>query len=73
MLHADPRPVVEQQTALGQTLLPQTLTSLLKGALNDSQSSGAVCKPAIFELLRVAANLCMDHGECHPSAPRMTF
>ncbi|PIL23899.1 hypothetical protein GSI_13650 [Ganoderma sinense ZZ0214-1] len=54
---------VEQQTALGQTLLPQTITSLLKGALNDSQSSGAVCKPAIFELLRVAANLCMDHDE----------
>ncbi|TBU50670.1 hypothetical protein BD309DRAFT_944442 [Dichomitus squalens] len=54
---------VEQQTALGQTLLPQTLTSLLKSTLNDSQGSGAVCKPAIFELLRVAANLCMDHDE----------
>ena len=58
MLHAHPRPVVEQQTALGQTLLPQTLTSLLKGALNDTANS----KSAINELLRVAANLCMDHG-----------
>ncbi|RPD66031.1 hypothetical protein L226DRAFT_530170 [Lentinus tigrinus ALCF2SS1-7] len=50
---------VEQQTALGQTLLTQTLTSLLKGALNDTANS----KPAINELLRVAANLCMDHDE----------
>ncbi|TFK80925.1 hypothetical protein K466DRAFT_591571 [Polyporus arcularius HHB13444] len=50
---------VEQQTALGQTLLPQTLTSLLKSALNDSANS----QPAINELLRVAANLCMDHDE----------
>ncbi|KAI0646953.1 hypothetical protein C8Q79DRAFT_957140 [Trametes meyenii] len=50
---------VEQQTALGQTLLPQTLTSLLKGAVSDSQNPA--CKSAVFELLRVAANLCMDH------------
>ncbi|KAI0336426.1 hypothetical protein GY45DRAFT_1238667 [Cubamyces sp. BRFM 1775] len=53
----------EQQTALGQTLLPQTLTSLLKSATSDVQSSGSTCKPAIFELLRVAANLCMDHDD----------
>ncbi|KAL1947755.1 hypothetical protein VTO73DRAFT_13479 [Trametes versicolor] len=51
---------VEQQTALGQTLLPQTLTSLLKGAIN-TKDAGPTCKPAIFELLRVAANICMDH------------
>lgn len=61
MLCADARALVEQQTALGKTLLPQTLTSLLKSALNDRDSSG--CKPAIFELLRVSANLCMDHGK----------
>ncbi|KAI0831201.1 hypothetical protein BC628DRAFT_1312049 [Trametes gibbosa] len=52
---------VEQQTALGQTLLPQTLTSLLKAAINDTADANSTCKPAIFELLRVAANLCMDH------------
>ncbi|KAI0637070.1 hypothetical protein C8Q77DRAFT_1095851 [Trametes polyzona] len=55
---------VEQQTALGKTLLPQTLTSLLKDAVSGANlQSGpdATCKPAIFELLRVAANLCMDH------------
>ncbi|KAH9946201.1 uncharacterized protein BXZ73DRAFT_86375 [Epithele typhae] len=52
---------VEQQTALGQTLLPQTLNSLLKGLLVDRSALG--CKAAVFELLRVAANLCMDHDE----------
>ena len=61
VLSAHARTPVEQQTALGQTLLPQTLTSLLKSALNDRDSSS--CKAAIFELLRVSANLCMDHGE----------
>ncbi|CDO70798.1 hypothetical protein BN946_scf184798.g114 [Trametes cinnabarina] len=54
---------VDQQTALGQTLLPQTLTSLLKGAISHSQNDDVTCKPAIFELLRVAANLCMDHDD----------
>ncbi|KAI8998730.1 hypothetical protein BD414DRAFT_475906 [Trametes punicea] len=54
---------VEQQTALGQTLLPQTLTSLLKGAISDAKPIASACKPAIFELLRVAANLCMDHDD----------
>ena len=64
VLPADSRPLVEQQTALGKTLLPQTLTSLLKGALNDRDGPG--CKSAIFELLRVAANLCRDHGRPPP-------
>ncbi|KAI0361987.1 hypothetical protein OH77DRAFT_1389137 [Trametes cingulata] len=52
---------VEQQTALGKTLLPQTLNSLLKGAISDTGNSGSACKAAIYEVLRVAANLCMDH------------
>ncbi|KAI0781039.1 hypothetical protein BD413DRAFT_463594 [Trametes elegans] len=54
---------VEQQTALGQTLLPQTLTSLLKSAISVKQDAGAAAKPAIYELLRVAANICMDHDD----------
>lgn len=53
---------VEQQTALGKTLLPQTLTSLLKGAIDGATIPAAPQKQAIFELLRVGANLCMDHG-----------
>lgn len=52
---------VEQQTGLGQTLLPQTLTSILKGATSDSKTPEDERKPAIYEILRVAANLCMDH------------
>ena len=60
-----PRPLrclVERQTALGKTLLPQTLTSLLKGATDGAALPKPTQKPAIFELLRVGANLCMDHG-----------
>ena len=54
--------LVERQTALGKTLLPQTLTSLLKGATDGAAVPKPTQKPAIFELLRVGANLCMDHG-----------
>ncbi|KAI0341721.1 hypothetical protein BDW22DRAFT_1358564 [Trametopsis cervina] len=56
---------VEQQTALGKTLLPQTLTSLLKDATDGSPSAVPTLekKAGVFELLRVAANLCMDHDE----------
>ncbi|KIP09107.1 hypothetical protein PHLGIDRAFT_103348 [Phlebiopsis gigantea 11061_1 CR5-6] len=54
---------VERQTALGQTLLPQTLTSLLKGATDGAALPRPTQKPAIFELLRVGANLCMDHDD----------
>ncbi|EKM55405.1 uncharacterized protein PHACADRAFT_256013 [Phanerochaete carnosa HHB-10118-sp] len=54
---------VDQQTALGKTLLPQTLTSLLKSATDGAALPKLPQKPAIFELLRVGANLCMDHDE----------
>ncbi|CCL99147.1 uncharacterized protein FIBRA_01162 [Fibroporia radiculosa] len=54
---------VDQQTALGKTLLPQTLNSLLKVAINGAAVPDSACKPAIYEILRVAANLCMDHGK----------
>ncbi|GBE82337.1 hypothetical protein BKA93DRAFT_760564 [Sparassis latifolia] len=54
---------VEQQTALGKTLLPQTITSLLKGAINGACIPSPTCKPAIHEILRVGANLCRDHDE----------
>jgi hypothetical protein len=54
---------VEQQTTLGKTLLPQTLTSLLKGAVDGAPIPATPQKQAIFELLRVGANLCMDHDD----------
>ncbi|KZT11398.1 uncharacterized protein LAESUDRAFT_734264 [Laetiporus sulphureus 93-53] len=56
---------VQQQTALGKTLLPQTLTSLIKSAIGSDGAgvTDASHKSAMFEILRVGANLCMDHDE----------
>ncbi|KAI0798080.1 hypothetical protein C8Q75DRAFT_796346 [Abortiporus biennis] len=54
---------VEQQTALGKTLLPQTLTALLKSATEDGSITQLDRKLATYEILRVGANLCMDHDE----------
>ncbi|KAI5122938.1 hypothetical protein M0805_006820 [Coniferiporia weirii] len=54
---------VDEHTALGRTLLPQTLTLLLKAALEGQRTPDDTHTSAIFELLRVGANLCMDHNE----------
>ncbi|OCH95510.1 hypothetical protein OBBRIDRAFT_873797 [Obba rivulosa] len=54
---------VEQQTALGKTLLPQTLTSLLKSAINGATLPEGLLKAAVYEFLRIGANLCRDHDE----------
>jgi hypothetical protein len=53
----------DNHTALGATPLPRTLTSLLKLALNDSTVVDTPHAAVVFELFRVAANLCMDHGK----------
>lgn len=55
--------IVDNHTALGRTLLPQTLTTLLKNALSGSSTPSEARTAAVFELLRIAANLCMDHGK----------
>lgn len=53
----------DEHTALGRTLLPQTLTSLLKAAIEGGfKTPDDIRAAAILELLRVGANLCMDHG-----------
>ena len=54
---------MDDRTLLGKTLLPQTLTSLLKVALEGSNVPDDTRAPAVFELLRVGANLCMDHSK----------
>ncbi|KAH9934795.1 uncharacterized protein B0H18DRAFT_978305 [Fomitopsis serialis] len=54
---------VEQQTLLGQSVLPQTITSLFKTAFAGSEIPNPRSKAAVYELLRVGANLCMDHDE----------
>ncbi|KAJ7109328.1 hypothetical protein C8R44DRAFT_802209 [Mycena epipterygia] len=54
---------VDNHSALGQTPLPQTLTTLFTSALHGSTIPALPYIPAVFELLRVSANLCMDHDE----------
>ncbi|KAK0210706.1 hypothetical protein DFS33DRAFT_1250370 [Desarmillaria ectypa] len=52
-------------TALGKTSLSQTLTDLLGLELHDTRSSipeDFYTKP-VLEILRVGANLCMDHDD----------
>ncbi|TFK54932.1 hypothetical protein OE88DRAFT_1710689 [Heliocybe sulcata] len=53
---------VDSHTTLGKTLLPQTLTSLLKSAISES-APDATRTDAVYEILRVGANLCMDHDD----------
>jgi hypothetical protein len=60
---AYPSILVDNQTALGKTLLPQTITSLFKAALAGSPIPDDARTGVVSEILRVAANLCMDHGE----------
>lgn len=52
----------DQHTALGRTLLPQTLNTLLKTTFHGEKTPPSDKRGAIFEILRVGANLCMDHG-----------
>lgn len=57
---------VDHHTNLGKTQLPGTLTSLLSLALHGSHTPTESYINVTFELLRVAANLCMDHGDWFP-------
>jgi len=52
----------DNHTALGNTSLPQTLTSLLRGALGGNPIPDDAHTVVVFEIFRVAANFCMDHG-----------
>lgn len=68
----------DNHTVLGQSELPEILTGLLtqasRGNLNGESGNNGATKSGIpsspasaaaaYELLRVGANLCMDHGEC---------
>lgn len=54
--------LVDVHTILGQTMLPQTLTSLLKAASEGQGTPDGKHALAEYELLRVGANLCMDHS-----------
>jgi len=52
---------VDNHSVLGRTALPQSLTSLFTLALHGSATPSDSFTPVVFEILRVAANFCMDH------------
>lgn len=54
---------MDNHTKLGKSALPQTLTDLLTIALHGSAIPSDEYITAVFEVLRIAANLCLDHGE----------
>ena len=54
--------VADNHTILGNTELPQTLTSLLASALQGSHFPVENRTTPVLEVLRAGANLCMDHG-----------
>ncbi|KAF8077991.1 hypothetical protein FPV67DRAFT_1463744 [Lyophyllum atratum] len=55
--------MVDNHSLLGKTALPQSLTSLFTLALHGSGFPEEKYASVVFELLRVAANICMDHDE----------
>jgi hypothetical protein len=55
--------LIDNHTALGKTTLPTDLNVLLTGFLAQPAYSSEASSAA-FELLRIGANMCMDHGEC---------
>ncbi|KZV72901.1 hypothetical protein PENSPDRAFT_628040 [Peniophora sp. CONT] len=57
------KPEYDNQTALGQGGVPGALNTVAKAALSSSATPTPEYLPALYEVLRVAANLCMDHDE----------
>ncbi|KAI9446202.1 hypothetical protein H4582DRAFT_2164133 [Lactarius indigo] len=53
----------DTQTALGATQLPAVLTAIIKDALRCLRVPDASHLPALYETLRVGANICVDHDE----------
>jgi hypothetical protein len=52
----------DTQTALGATQLPVVLAAIVKDALLGLRVPDVSRLPALFETLRVGANICIDHG-----------
>ncbi|KAI0273370.1 hypothetical protein BC834DRAFT_853485 [Gloeopeniophorella convolvens] len=53
----------DTQTTLGNTQLPATLAAITEDALRGPRVPDASYLPALFETLRIGANLCVDHDE----------
>ncbi|KAA1469477.1 hypothetical protein DENSPDRAFT_835109 [Dentipellis sp. KUC8613] len=54
-------PTVDNHTVLGASQLPQTLTSILKASITGPRIEDESKLAAVYQALRVGANLCMDH------------
>ncbi|KAF9480122.1 hypothetical protein BDN70DRAFT_878010 [Pholiota conissans] len=64
---------VDIHTILGKTELPQTLTSLLASGLAGAHIPDDSKTGPLLEILRVGANLCMDHNENRAALLEVTF
>jgi hypothetical protein len=53
----------DTQTALGATELPAVLAAIIKDALRGLRVPDVSHLPALYEALRVGANVCVDHDE----------
>ncbi|KAG8217480.1 hypothetical protein J3R82DRAFT_5625 [Butyriboletus roseoflavus] len=53
----------DNHTTLGESSLPQDLTSLLSKALDGSAVPNDTRATAVLEILRVSANLCVEHDQ----------
>lgn len=53
----------DTQTALGKTELPAVLAAIVKDALRCLRVPDVSHLPALYETLRVGANICVDHDE----------
>lgn len=65
----------DTQTELGTTELPTVLAAIVKDALRCLRVPDVSHLPALYETLRVGANICVDHGatqRLHPLNPLLT-
>lgn len=52
----------DTQTALGDSELPAVLAAIVKDVLRGLRVPDVSHLPALYEVLRVGANVCVDHG-----------
>lgn len=64
------RSAVDNHTLLGVTALPRTLAAILAAGAPQSCTPKDDRTAPINEILRVGANLCMDHSACMSFVPR---
>lgn len=62
------RIVDDTQTALGATQLPAVLAAIVNDTLRGLRVPDVSHLPALYETLRVGANLCVDHGATNLSS-----